>query len=61
VFVGCTRPVRTTAAVLQEEASSKESGWEMMLTALELQLVPFVEDWLLQNQDFMAATVELSQ
>ena len=53
--------MRTTAAVLQEEASSKESGWEMMLTALELQLVPFVEDWLLQNQDFMAATVELSQ
>eukprot|EP00892_Ulva_mutabilis_P000688 jgi/Ulvmu1/1061/UM105_0020.1 len=47
-------------AQLEEEAKAGGSGVELLEAAVALQLVPFVEDWLLDNRDFMSATLELT-
>lgn len=46
---------------MQAEAGAAGQGWALVDAAVDLQVVPLVEEWLLDNEDLLALAANIAQ
>lgn len=46
---------------MQEEAGAKGQGWALADAAVALQVVPLVEEWLLDNEDLLVLSANIAK